>query len=196
MKQKKPLKVGFDLDGVLLYNPARIVRLPVSILTRILFKKKGIKFYIPKSEFEKIVWHIFHFSSLFVAPGLDHIETLVKNNKIEAHIITARYSFLEHDLHRWEHKLDKNEIFKSINYNKKDEQPHLFKERMIKSLELDVFIEDNIDIVRHLTNKTSADVYWIYNIVDHFVKYPFKFPHLIHAIKHLESTLAENTKKR
>lgn len=181
-----PLRVGFDLDGVLLYNPARTVRLPVSIVTRILFKKKGVKFYIPTKPHEKFIWHIFHLSSLFVEPGVEIIDQLVKEKKIQAHIVTARFSFLENDLLRWEHKLDKNNTFTSINYNKNDEQPHIFKEKMIKKLNIDIFVEDNIDIVRHLKATTNAQIYWIYNIVDHFVPYSYKFPRLKKAVLAIE----------
>ncbi len=63
---KKPLKVGFDLDGVLLYNPARIVRMPITVLKHMFTKKKKLHFRIPQSSFEKTMWRIFHWSSLFV----------------------------------------------------------------------------------------------------------------------------------
>ncbi len=186
---KQPLKVGFDLDGVLLYNPARIVRMPVAIFKRIFFRRKKLRFYFPKNPLEQLVWRMFHWSSLFVAPGFEEIRHLVEKGKIEAHLVTARYSFLESDLRRWLKRMDVDHVFKSIHFNQKDEQPHLYKERLVKDLDLDIFIEDNFDIVSHLTKKTKANVYWIYNIFDRLISHPYKFPHLKPAIERIKKNL-------
>lgn len=37
---KKPLKVGFDLDGVILYNPVRVLRPFSAFTSKLLFHKK------------------------------------------------------------------------------------------------------------------------------------------------------------
>ncbi|KXK10326.1 MAG: hypothetical protein UZ22_OP11002000840 [Microgenomates bacterium OLB23] len=56
----KKLKVGFDLDGVVLYNPARIVRAPVVRFKHIFLPKKEKVFYVPSTPPEKnFLWHIF-----------------------------------------------------------------------------------------------------------------------------------------
>lgn len=186
---KKPLRVGFDLDGVLLYNPARIARFPVSIFKRVFFKKKRLKFYIPKKPWAKLMWRVFHWSSLFVANGFEDIKKLAENGNIEAYIVTSRYSFLEDDFEAWLDRMKINHAFKGVHQNLKDEQPHLFKERMVNELKLDVFVEDNFDIVNHLSKKTRTKIYWIYNILDSRVDYPFKFSSLNKAIAKLTSNI-------
>lgn len=176
---KKQLRVGFDLDGVLLYNPIRITRPIISVIKKLFFKKKGLRFYSPQTTWEKKLWQLFHKSSIFVAPGLDEIKILIKENKIKAYIITARYSFLKNDLDQWLKKMKVNRYFSGIYYNQKDEQPHLFKERTIKKLNLDIFVEDNWDIVNCLKNKKlKLKIYWIYNIFDRNYSYSDKFPNL------------------
>lgn len=184
--KKQPLRIGFDLDGVLLYNPARIIRPFISLAKKILFKKKELRFYYPKSKLEKIIWAIFHKSSIFIAPGLEDIKKLAKTGQLELYIITARYSFLKKDFEKWLKKINADKSFKGYFYNKQDEQPHLFKEKMIKKLNLDVFVEDNWDIVQHLSEKLKSRIYWIYNIFDKKIDYQHKQPHLKKFIEELK----------
>jgi hypothetical protein len=185
----KPLKVGFDLDGVLLYNPARIIRLPVVAFKHIFLKKREKKFLVPKNPFARFVWRAMHWSSLFIAPGLDEIERLVKKGKIEAYIVSARYDFLEPDFERWMRRLNKKRIFYETHHNRKNEQPHLFKEKMMKDLGLDVFVEDNYNIVSHLTKKTPTKIFWIYNILDRKIAHPYKFSNLEKAVERIKKLL-------
>lgn len=181
----KPLKVGFDLDGVLLYNPFRIVRGPTVLFKHIFLRRREKKFTIPKSRPAKFLWRLLHLSSFMIADGLGDIEKLVRSGKIEAHIVTARFDFLEDDFKRKLAEINRNAIFASAHFNKRNEQPHLFKERMIQELRLDVFIDDNWNIVRHLSSKTTKQIYWIYNILDRGINYPHKFPTLKKAVLRL-----------
>jgi hypothetical protein len=188
----RPLRIGFDMDGVLLYNPMRFAR-PLIALAKSIFRirKNGKeKFYYPKGKLElaiwKPLWSLLHTSSMFIAPGYNEVQQMIKEHKIEAYIITARYSFLQHDFEKWLKKLQAQDHFKAHFLNMKDEQPHLFKERMVKELDLDVFIEDNWDIVSHLAEKTKAKVFWIYNVLDKKIPYSHKFAGLSDAVKEIK----------
>ncbi len=185
----KPLKVGFDFDGVLLYNPTRIVRAPVVLFKHFFMPRREKKFTIPKGRIAKFAWKMAHLSSFMIAPGLSEIERLVRTGKIEAHIITARFDFLEHDFKKKLQSVNKSGIFTSAHFNKKNEQPHLFKERMINELKLDAFVEDNYDIVNYLSKKQAAKVLWIYNIFDRNISHPYKFPNLRKAVERLKKSL-------
>ncbi len=178
-----PLRVGFDMDGVLLYNPARIGRPLVSSIKQVFFGKKKLNFYYPKSSYEKLFWRLVHKSSIYNAPGLHEISGLVKAGKIEAYLVTARYNFLGSTVGNWVKKNKLGQTFKEVIYNSKDEQPHEFKERIIKKLKLDIYIEDNLDIVNHLTKTTKTKIFWIYNIFDRGVVFPQKYPHLASAME-------------
>ncbi|NCO88386.1 hypothetical protein GW881_00520, partial [Candidatus Roizmanbacteria bacterium] len=74
-------------------------------------------------------------------------------------------------------------------HNSKNEQPHIFKEKMIKKLNLDIYVEDNWDIVNYLEKKNFEDgnkqrkIVWIYNFFDRQIKYKDRFPILRSAIK-------------
>lgn len=187
--KKQILKVGFDLDGVLLYNPARIARPIISLIKRFFIKKKNLRFYAPKTFFGKQLWRFFHKSSIFIAPGLEDVKKLIQTKKIKAYIITARYSYLKNDLEIWLKKMKINQYFSGIYYNQKDEQPHIFKERMIKKLGIDIFVEDNYDIVSCLDKKAIVKVFWIYNFLDKKLFYKYKYPTLKKVLEEIKKNL-------
>lgn len=188
-----PLKVGFDLDGVLLYNPARIFR-PITIAIKSVLPKKTSNkthFYYPKTPIEQLFWHIVHWSSLFISDGFEDIKDLSANNKIEAYIVTSRYSCLKPDLDRWLRILNKDNTFKGAFHNERNLQPHVFKANKIKELGLDLFVEDNWDIVRHISKNTSTKTLWISNALDKGIPYDLKFFNLKETMKYIK----ENVKK-
>jgi len=190
--KKQPLRVGFDLDGDLLYNPIRIARPIVSFVKIFFLKKKRLRFYYPKTRLEKELWRLVHKSSIYLAPGIDDIRHLVKEKKIVAYIVTARYSFLGKELMDWVKKQKLDLVFSEIHFNKNDEQPHEFKEKMINTLKLDLFVEDNFDIVKHTKKKTKASIVWIYNIFDRGIQYPYKFPYLKKAVEHIKREISKH----
>lgn len=189
---KKKLRVGFDLDGVLLYNPARVARPLVAVFKRYILQKKKTKFFIPKSKPQKMFWMFLHYSSFIPASGLDEIRKLAHNDQIEAYIITGRFSFLERDFMRWVKRINgKSNHFKEVYLNKKNEQPHLFKKRMIEELDLDVFVEDNWNIVQQLRQqKSKVKVLWIYNVFDRHIDYEYKFPDLKKAVEYIKKCVS------
>ena len=78
------------------------------------------------------------------------------------------------------------DLFKSININENCEQPHEYKLRLANELNLDYYIEDNLDIVVYLKDRVKAKVFWIYNLMDRRHPYPDKFPCLEEALKEVE----------
>ncbi len=180
----KKLRVGFDFDGVVAYNPLRVARLPVTIFKQTILRQKNPKFFIPRTRLQKLVWRIFHETSFFPATGLDLLRQLIKQEKIEAYLISGRFGYLESHLWDWLVRNDMQRSFKEIHVNSRDEQPHLFKERLLGKLKLNAYIEDNWDIVRHLNKKTTGTtIVWITNILDRFIVYPHKYTSLQAAVK-------------
>ncbi len=194
--KKQILKVGFDLDGVLLYNPARIARPIIVFLKKIFLKKEVNKFHYPKTRIQKLIWLIFHKVVFGPAFGYDELKKLITSKKIKAYIITGRNESLKNDFKEWLIKLEAGKFFSGSYFNDKNEQPFLFKERMIKKLKLDLYVEDNWDIVSYLNsikNKSERNskikIYWIYNIFDQLKKFPNKFPSLDSAVKKIKNLI-------
>lgn len=186
----KILKVGFDLDGVILYNPIRTFR-PIAAFLKPYFLKKSLdNFYYPKTQIEQQFWKILHLTSFCLAPGVRQIINMVKKKKIKAYIITSRYSFLKDEFYTWMKILNAQKNFNGFYYNKKNLQPNQFKKEMIKKLKLDIFVEDNFGVIEKLNGSLKKiKVYWITNWLDRNIKYPFKFDSLKAVVKQLEKPL-------
>lgn len=189
--KKQIIKIGFDLDGVLLYNPARIIRPIMSFIKKNILKRDLSKFYYPKNKIEKLIWWFLHKSSLWPAPGINEILSLIKQKKIQAYIVSARYELLESDFSRWHKIIDPNKLFSGYFYNNKNDQPQMFKEKMINKLKLNIFVEDNWDIVKHLNSEfriknSKLKVLWIYNILDRNINYKYKYASLNKVIEYFK----------
>lgn len=179
------LRIGIDFDGVLAYNPFRVIRAPVTWFKQTFLGEKQTHFYVPKTNWEKFIWKILHESSIFPAKGGGFLKKLAKRNDFDFFLITSRYHFLQNRLERWLRRWGFTDIFSAIYVNKADEQPHLFKQRIIKELKLDYYIEDNWDVVKNLTGKSKTKIFWIYNILDRGRDYPYKFPYLEKALENI-----------
>ena len=190
----KPLKVGFDLDGVILYNPIRFVR-PIAKLLKplksFILKQKEEFFYYPESNVEQFLFRLLHKTSFMPDLALKDIKKLVMANKIKAYIITGRYSFLKKDYEIWLKKIKAKTIFIKCYQNQNDLQPNEFKEIMIKKLNLDVYVEDNWDIVQKLNHQSASwrtKIFWLTNILDRHIPYSYKFTNLKKALEYLKKS--------
>ncbi|MCR4264404.1 MAG: hypothetical protein NUV98_06840 [Candidatus Roizmanbacteria bacterium] len=183
---RKVLRIGFDFDGVIAYNPLRVLRRPAMGMKQFFFPSSELTFPIPRQKTFRFLWELAHETSFFPSYGFAELKRLLRGKKIEAYILTGRFSFLEDNLRRWLVKWNADNMFTGIYVNKEFEQPHHFKEQMLKKLKLDYYVEDNLDIVTYLltskqikaNRKNTTEIHWIYNFLDRNVQYPFKHPHL------------------
>jgi hypothetical protein len=192
---RKKIRIGLDFDGVVAYNPMRIFRPVIVFVKKRVLGIKSVRFIYPEKKWQQLLWKVAHDTSVFPAKGADLLRRFDRD-KYEFHLITARYSFLDDHLDRWLRKYHIKTYFHSINMNMKNQQPHIFKEEMIKKMKLDYFVEDNWDIVSHLKKKVNAKVFWIYNIMDRRIIYPYKFPYLQHALEKITEMNPENTSSK
>lgn len=183
MKKPKKLIIGFDFDGVVAYNPARLARLPISFIKRRIFGIRTVSFFVPKTSIERTLWALAHESSMFPAKGAALLRTMTKERLIEAHLVTSRFAFLESNLRVFLKRWNLLDCFTSVTLNYKEEQAHIYKERVIREKKFDYFIEDNWDIVSHLSHQhLKTEIHWIYNILDRGQAYPRKHPYLEQAL--------------
>ena len=179
--QKEKIKVAFDMDGVLLYNPSRIFRTLISKSKKAnLFPRKELEFYHPQNKFEKWFWLFLHKSSFKIANGFKKLEKMVKAGDLEIYIVSGRFSCLQNDSKKWLKKLNKKNMFKGIYFNDCDQDPHVFKEKMLKELQVDYFVEDNWDVVNYLHHKLELknqkpEIWWVTNLFDQTIEYPHKY---------------------
>ena len=182
----RKIKVGLDFDGVVAYNPFRIIRAPIKWFKREVLGVRKLTFFVPKNWWQRLLWTVIHESSIVPARGFNRLRELAKRDDVELYLITARFGFLKSNLENWLKKYRAYDLFKSININENCEQPHEYKLRLANELNLDYYIEDNLDIVVYLKDRVKAKVFWIYNLMDRRHPYPDKFPCLEEALKEVE----------
>jgi hypothetical protein len=176
--KNKIIRIGFDLDGVILDNPSRVFRSLISRSKKAhLFPRRELEFYHPNSKLEQLLWLLVHKSSYKLAEGFGDLEKLAKeHSNLELYVVSARFACLASDTEKWKKIINRQQIFKALYFNKCDKQPHFFKQTMLAKLNLDYFVEDNWDVAAYLAAKqTRTQVWWLSNFLDRSIEYPHKF---------------------
>jgi len=150
----KVIKIGFDLDGVIINKPPFVPMFVMDLLVRSR-RNKGLSYRFPNTKLERFVRWFSH-SPVFRPPiekNINLIHELYKNKNYELYVVSSRYSFLDKRTKQWfdYHCLDG--LFKKIHINLNNEQPHKFKEKMIKKLDLNVFIDDDLPLLNYLKSR-------------------------------------------
>jgi len=154
---KKKIKVGFDLDGVVINKPLFVPQFVIDLLVRGK-KDHQLSYRYPSTNFEKEIRILSH-NPIFRPPikeNIKLIQKLFKSNKYELYVVSSRYSFLENRTKEWFRFYENGKFFRKIYINTKNEQPHIYKEKMIKKLRLDIFIDDDAHLVNYLKENLAG----------------------------------------
>jgi hypothetical protein len=89
------------------------------------------------------------------------VKEIAQNPNIDAYVISGRYGFLKNRTKQWFkiHKI--NGLFKKININMSNKQPHIFKEEMIKKMNLDFFFDDDPLAYEYLKKKVKSTKFYL-----------------------------------
>ena len=153
-------KIAFDLDGIIIDKPPLI---PKKLLER-LFRgknKNGLHYRFPHSKLEQKIRKLSHFYLLRppINQNIKFIRDLAENKKYELYIISGRYSFLEKETEIWLEKRKIKNLFKKIFINLENEQPHMFKEKVLKLIKPGIFIDDDGLLSDYLVEKVKSKIY-------------------------------------
>lgn len=146
------IKIAFDLDGVIIDKPPLIPKNVIEILFRG-SKKRTLKYKIPKSKIEILIRKLSHFY-LFRPPlnkNIEFIKKLKKTGKYKIYIITGRYSFLKNETADWLRKRRVQGLFDKVFMNEGNEQPCIFKEKVLGTLKPKIFVDDDKIMVDYLS---------------------------------------------
>jgi hypothetical protein len=174
------MNIGFDLDKVFINFPPLV---PSGVIDY-LYKNKGAKklSYRYPSRIEKII-RIFSHHPIFrspIAENLNYVRKLNSKNNNKYYLVSSRFSFLKKRTDKLINKYDLDNVFNELFFNYSDIQPHEFKDKMIKKLKLDKFIDDDLPLLEYLTGKNpKTNFYWLNNL---FSK---KLKSNLFAIKHI-----------
>jgi hypothetical protein len=156
------MNIGFDLDKIFINFPPLI---PSGIID-LFYKEKTkdkLKYRIP-SKLEQII-RIFSHYPLFRPPitqNLDYVKNLAFKNKNKYYLISSRFNFLKKRTDNLIKRYSFDKIFNAMYFNYENKQPHLFKNEIIKKLDLDTFVDDDLQLLEYLAGKNSkTKFFWL-----------------------------------
>lgn len=157
------MNIGFDLDKVFINTPPFI---PKSFIDK-LYKKRdnGILLYRIPGSAEQIVRSISHLP-IFRPPMKENLDFLrfYPKDKNKLYLISSRYKFLENKTKRIIKKYHFDKIFNEMYFNFANEQPHIFKKRIIKNLKLDYYIDDDLSLLNYVAqDNPKTKFFWLTN---------------------------------
>jgi len=153
------MKIGVDFDGVIVGKPPIISKNLLESLVRF-SNNNSLKYRYPQTQLERLVRIASHHPLLRppIKENLKALKQLARKKGHQIYLITSRYAFLEKRTWQWlkNHQIDT--IFDEVFLNLKNEQPHIFKERKIKKLSLDVYVDDDLPLVEYLNRQVGSKV--------------------------------------
>ncbi len=175
------IKIGFDFDKVLVDYPPLI---PDWLINRIYKKKNKTLTYRFPNKLEQKIRILSHYP-FFRHPIWDHVkkvQALAKNDSYHLYLVSGRFGFLDKRTETWLKKFPLTKHFKEVHFNFENNQPHFFKDKMIKKLAITHYIDDDLELIKYLAkHNPSVSFYWLNNTA---TKKTFRFKN-IYPIKNL-----------
>jgi hypothetical protein len=160
------MNIGFDLDKVFIDYP------PIfpSILFDKLYKKKdnGVLLYRIPTYPEQLVRKALHYPLLRppIKTNLDFLRSIPKD-KNKLYLISSRYKFLEGITSQLVKKHQLDSIFDGLYFNYENKQPHEFKNEVIKGLNLDLYIDDDLSLINYVAKHNRKTKFLWLNYRNH-----------------------------
>ena len=155
------MNIGFDLDKIFVDYPPLI---PDRVIDRLYKKKtKGQLVYRIPSKSEQILRKLSHLP--FLRPKITKNVSFLENidrtaNKL--YLISSRFKFLQSETEKLMKSLRFDKIFSGMFFNFENKQPHEFKNEVIKKLKLQIYVDDDFPLLKHVAKQNKAtQFYWL-----------------------------------
>ena len=155
------MNIGFDFDKVFIDYPPLV---PSVVVDR-LYKKKSNGHLLyripskPEQEFRKLT-HLPYLRPV-IKENLLFLKSIPKD-KHALFLVSSRFGFLEMTTERIVKKHGFDKLFDKLYFNFNNEQPHLFKSEVIKKLDLDVYVDDDLAMLRYVArHNKKTKFYWL-----------------------------------
>jgi len=155
------MNLGFDLDKVFVDYP---LLLPDKVINR-LYKKhaNGQLLYRIPSRPEQVLRKIIHIP--FLRPGIKKniafLESLPKKDH-KLYLISSRFSFLKKATKEITERHGLDKIFDEMYFNYENKQPHIFKNEVLKKLNLDRYVDDDFHLLKYVAKQNKkTQFFWL-----------------------------------
>lgn len=183
------MNIGFDFDKIFIDYPPFI---PDRVINRI-YKQKdnGVLLYrIPASP-EQLLRKLTHlpFFRPAITDNLAFVRDLAKQNGNNLFLISGRFGFLQKQTEKLKQKHKLHEIFSTMHFNFNNEQPHIFKNKLIKKYHIAIYIDDDLSLLKFLAKENpTSHFYWLNKKNQaNLQKNLFAITHLSQAFKNRKS---------
>lgn len=158
------MNIGFDLDKIFINFPFLVP----SKIVEWFYKERTnheLKYRIP-SKIERII-RVFSHYPLFRLPiteNINYVKNLTLANKNKYYLISSRFSFLKNRTDNLIKRYHFDKIFNTMYFNYENKQPHLFKNEVISKLDLDMYVDDDLQLLEYLSDKNpKTKFFWLNN---------------------------------
>lgn len=174
------MNIGFDLDRVFINNPPGIPDRLIDKLDKA--KTNSHLFYRIPSKPEQLLRRLTYFTPLrsAIKKNITFVEDIAKKNGDKHYLISGRFKFLEKTTSALAQRYKFDTIFDAMFFNFNNEQPHLFKDKIVKQLHLDKYIDDDLDLLKYLAKENMKTTFFWFNH-----KFEKEIAHNLYAITDL-----------
>lgn len=182
------MRIGFDLDKIFINTPPLI---PNSVINKIYKKRDNdILLYRIPSVPQQLLRKATHIPLLRqpIKDNVAFLKDLSKEKKHQLYLISSRFKFLEPQTQRLIKKYEFDKIFDRLYFNYDNKQPHEFKNDILRKLKLDIYVDDDLSLVRYVAKgNPKTNFFWL----DQHTKIA-KLGDNIKAITQLKEIIHEN----
>ncbi len=162
--------IGFDFDKVFIDYPPFIPYSFIDYLYKgsLVFRKNRTKnvvlHYRSPGPFEQKIRILSHYPIFrnVIKNNVTSLKKISEMKNCKTYLVSSRFGFLKE---RTENIMDKYHLkkyFDGIYFNFENQQPHIFKEKTIKKLKIDIYIDDDLDLALYLAKKNPAlKIFWL-----------------------------------
>ncbi|OGH17352.1 MAG: hypothetical protein A3C30_04080 [Candidatus Levybacteria bacterium RIFCSPHIGHO2_02_FULL_40_18] len=151
-------KIGFDLDGVFISGPPFIPKFLIEWLYK--QRRNSLLYRFPGKLEQKI--RVLSHIPIFRPAIKNNLLFFKKTRLSNMYLISSRFSFLKQRTADWDKKNNLFGYFKKCYFNEKDEQPHKFKDSIIKKEKIKKYIDDDLDLLLFLSKENpNIEFYWV-----------------------------------
>ena len=156
------MKIGFDLDKIFINTPPLV---PISIINKF-YKQRdnGILLYRIPSRPEQLFRKATHVPLLRqpIKGNLIFLKELAKDKSYHLYLISSRFQFLKPETEMLVKKYGLDKIFEKLYFNYDNKQPHEFKNEILTQLKLDIFVDDDLSLVRYVArHNANTQFFWL-----------------------------------
>jgi hypothetical protein len=157
------MRIGFDLDKIFINTPPFF---PLYIINKFYkARDNGVLLYrIPSRAEQLLLRKPSHFPFLRppIKQNISFIRELAKDKNNHLYLISSRFKFLEPETEKLVKRYKLDTIFDKLYFNYENKQPHEFKNDVLKKLNLDIFVDDDLSLVRYVAkDNPKTKFFWL-----------------------------------